>query len=140
MALKNKLSIYLIKEEFCGDDNLILKPGAELISEIDGVGKVYYNPSQTSQPAWLSSFFVQAHAGGHGKGLVSQECHAEHTDCRGNTGSHEHAVPQGGAGSKVGQQIGIQRNDVRHGHKGRQTSDQFSPNSSLVFGQFENFF
>ena len=57
MALKNKLSIYLIKEEFCGDDNLILKPGAELISEIDGVGKVYYNPSQTSQPAWLSSFF-----------------------------------------------------------------------------------
>ncbi len=57
MALKNKLSIYLIKDEFGGDDNLILKSGSELLAEIDGVGKVYYNPSQTSQPAWVNSFF-----------------------------------------------------------------------------------
>lgn len=57
MALKNKLSIYLIKDEFARDDNLILKPGSKLLAEIDGTGKVYYNPSQTSQPAWINSFF-----------------------------------------------------------------------------------
>ena len=57
MALKNKLSVYLIKDEFARDDNVILKPGGELLADIDGVGKVYYNPSQTSQPAWINSFF-----------------------------------------------------------------------------------
>lgn len=57
MALKNKLSVYLIKDEFGGDDNLILKSGSELLAEIDGAGRVYYNPSQTSQPAWINSFF-----------------------------------------------------------------------------------
>lgn len=57
MALKNKLSIYLIKDEFGADDNLILKSGYELLTEINGVGRVYYNPSQTSQPAWINSFF-----------------------------------------------------------------------------------
>lgn len=57
MALKNKMSIYLIKDEFGGDDNLILKSGRELLAEIDGVGKVYYNPSHTSQPTWVNSFF-----------------------------------------------------------------------------------
>ena len=41
MALKNKLSIYLIKDEFGADDSLILKPGGELLADIDGVGKVY---------------------------------------------------------------------------------------------------
>ena len=57
MALKNKMSIYLIKDEFGGDDNLILKSGRELLAEIDGIGKVYYNPSHTSQPTWVNSFF-----------------------------------------------------------------------------------
>ena len=57
MALKNKLSIYLIKDEFGADDSLILKPGGELLADIDGVGKVYYNPSQTLKPSWVNSFF-----------------------------------------------------------------------------------
>lgn len=57
MALKNKLSIYLIKDEFGADDNLIMKPGYELLAEIDEVGKVYYSPSQASKPAWVKSFF-----------------------------------------------------------------------------------
>ena len=57
MALKNKLSIYLIKDEFGGDDNLILKPGSQLVADINGVGKVYYSPSQTSTPVWVNSFF-----------------------------------------------------------------------------------
>jgi len=57
MAFKNKLSIYLIKDEFGADDNVILKAGCELLADIDGIGKVYYNPSQTSQPTWVYSFF-----------------------------------------------------------------------------------
>ncbi len=57
MALKNKLSIYLIKDKVGGDDNLILKPGSEPLADIKGVGKVYYNPSQTSSPSWMHSFF-----------------------------------------------------------------------------------
>lgn len=57
MADRNKLSIYLIKDRFASDDNQILKKEKELITEIDGVGKVYYSPSQTTKPAWLDSFF-----------------------------------------------------------------------------------
>lgn len=57
MALKNKLSVYLIKDEFSSDDNLILKSGSDPLAAIDGIGKVYYNPSHTSTPDWVSSFF-----------------------------------------------------------------------------------
>ena len=57
MAFKNKLSIYLIKDEFAAEDNQILKSGCELLADIEGVGKVYYNPSHTSQPDWVNSFF-----------------------------------------------------------------------------------
>lgn len=57
MAHKNKLSVYLIKEEFAGDDNRILKSGQAPLADIAGVGRVYYTPSRTSMPAWIHSFF-----------------------------------------------------------------------------------
>ena len=57
MAERNKLSIYLIKDGFAGDDDSILKPEKQLLGEIEGVGRAYYHPSKTSKPAWLDSFF-----------------------------------------------------------------------------------
>ena len=42
-----------------------------------------------------------------------------------------------GAGIKVGQQIGVQSDDVRHGHKRGQTSDDFRTYIGAIFFQFE---
>lgn len=47
MAEKNKLSIYLVKDEFSASDQTILKNGAEMLAELENVGRVYYSPSQT---------------------------------------------------------------------------------------------
>ena len=58
MANKNKLSIYLIKDEFADDDQKILKPDSKVLSDIDGAGKVYFEPSSVKVPAWVNSFFL----------------------------------------------------------------------------------
>ena len=83
---------------------------------------------------------VQTHTGCHGKGLIGQECHAEHTDGRSHTGCHEHTVPQSAAGIEIGQQIGVQSNDVGHGHKGGQTCNDLGTNGRLVLREFKDFF
>ena len=84
---------------------------------------------------------VQAHAGGHAEGLVGQEGHAEHADGGCDTGGHEHAVPELGAlSAEIGQQIGVQSNDVGHGHEGGQTGNQFGFDVGAVFRQFKNLF
>ena len=83
---------------------------------------------------------VQAHAGRHGKGLVGQECHAEHTDGGGHTGGYEHAVPQGAAGVKIRQQVGVQRDDIGHGHERGQTGHHFRLHGGAVFLQLEGLF
>lgn len=60
MAEKNKLSIYLVKDEFSTSDQSILKNGAEMLAELENVGSVYYLPSQTHVPSWVNSFFAAA--------------------------------------------------------------------------------
>ena len=57
MSKKNKLSIYLIKEKFSESEQLILKKDAVLLSDLGELGKVFYRPSQISEPPWLSTFF-----------------------------------------------------------------------------------
>ena len=83
---------------------------------------------------------VQAHAGSHAEGLIGQECHAEHTHSGSDAGGHEHTIPQLGAlSAEIGQQIGVQSDDVGHGHESGQTSHQFSLDIGAVVGQFKDF-
>ncbi len=83
---------------------------------------------------------VQAHAGSHGEGLVRQERHAEHTNGGSNTSGHEHTVPQvRTASAEVGQQIGVQGNDVGHGHEGGQASHDFGLHICAVFRELKEF-
>lgn len=56
MGQKNKLSIYLIKDEY-KDDDLILKSEKKLLADLNESGKVYYSPSYKSVPTWVNSFF-----------------------------------------------------------------------------------
>ena len=76
---------------------------------------------------------VQAHAGGHGKGLVGQEGHHQAAHAGSDAGGQEHAVPQSGPYVKVGQQVGVQRDDVGHGHKRGQTGHDLGTDSGAVF-------
>lgn len=57
MANSNKLSIYLIKDEFGNNDDLILGNGKELLADIPDIGCVYYRPSFSNPPLWINSFF-----------------------------------------------------------------------------------
>ena len=62
---------------------------------------------------------VQTHAGSHDEGLVGHEGHADGADGGGNAGCQEHTVPQRGADREVGQQVGVQGDDVGHRHERR---------------------
>lgn len=53
MPNSNKLSIYLIKDEFANDDDKIIKEDKELLADIDDVGKVYYKRSDANVPKWV---------------------------------------------------------------------------------------
>ena len=57
MPASNKLSIYLIKDEFSDDDRKILKSNYRDLTNIDGLGKAYYCPSAIVKPKWVESFF-----------------------------------------------------------------------------------
>ena len=57
MSKSNKLSIYLIKDEYSSNDRNILKNTAKLLKEFEGLGKVYYEPSNNNVPKWMDSFF-----------------------------------------------------------------------------------
>lgn len=48
MAEKNKLSIYLIKDEFADNDSQILKSPHNYCVDIDTSSKVYFAPSQNT--------------------------------------------------------------------------------------------
>lgn len=56
MAEKNKLSIYLIKDEFASNDAQILKTTYNHCVDIDTSSKVYFAPSQNTVPAWMKTF------------------------------------------------------------------------------------
>ena len=62
MANKNKLSIYLIKDEFAADDTKILKSDVMNSvhfgkADLEELGIAYFSPSQLKTPYWVSSFF-----------------------------------------------------------------------------------
>ena len=79
---------------------------------------------------------VQAHAGGHGEGLVGQEGHTEHAHGGREAGGHEHGVPKLlPVGAETGEQVGVQRDDVGHGHKGGQTGQDLGADVCAVLLQ-----
>lgn len=57
MPKKNKLSIYLIKEEFADQDDKILKDTRSVLAELEDIGTVYYVPSVVKIPKWLDDFY-----------------------------------------------------------------------------------
>ncbi len=57
MAEKNKLSIYLIKDEYSDSDQQILKSPDGLCIDVKNVGKAYIIPSRFNVPSWVSTFF-----------------------------------------------------------------------------------
>ena len=59
MTASNKLSIYLIKDEFADNDNLILNGNYNILTEVEGVGTAYYAPSKNIVPKWIKNFFCE---------------------------------------------------------------------------------
>ena len=57
MPKKNKLSVYLIKDEFADDDSKIVKETKNVLGVIENVGVVYYAPSVSVVPKWIDSFY-----------------------------------------------------------------------------------
>lgn len=57
MPESNKLSIYLIKDEFADNDNAILKNSPNKLTDVEGLGAAYFCPSQIVTPKWVKSFF-----------------------------------------------------------------------------------
>ena len=57
MPESNKLSIYLIKDEFADNDNAILKNSPNKLTDVEGLGTAYFCPSQIVTPKWVKSFF-----------------------------------------------------------------------------------
>ena len=57
MPKKNKLSIYLIKDEYANDDDKILKGTKKVLGELEGVGTAYFVPSYINVPKWLKDFY-----------------------------------------------------------------------------------
>ena len=74
---------------------------------------------------------------GHDEGLIGQKGHDRRADGAGDAGGQKHAVPEGGAHGEAGQQIGVQGDDVRHGHEGGQTGQDFRLDGGAVLLQVE---
>jgi len=55
--LTNRLSIYLIREEYSTDEEIFLEPDQLTKSEIGNFGFFYYAESKKFQPSWLTNFF-----------------------------------------------------------------------------------
>ena len=85
---------------------------------------------------------VETHAGRHGKGLVGRERHDERADGGGDAGGEEHAVPElrAALGAEAGQQVRVERDDVRHGHERRQAGDDLGAYGGVVFFQVKELF
>ena len=57
--MKNKLSIYLIKEQITDIDK-IFKSQIDLLTEYDPYKQVYFVGSHSHQPTWINNFFAIA--------------------------------------------------------------------------------
>ena len=83
---------------------------------------------------------VEAHAGGQAEGLVGQEGHAEHGDGGGDAGGQEHAVPQVlTACAIVGQDVGVQGDDVGHRHERGESGHDLGAHRGAVLLELKNF-
>ncbi|MDR0948731.1 MAG: TIGR04141 family sporadically distributed protein, partial [Lachnospiraceae bacterium] len=56
MPNRNKLSIFMIKEEFIANEDIIEKYNNTV--SVDGVGTVYWGDSHVNTPQWANSFFA----------------------------------------------------------------------------------
>ena len=84
---------------------------------------------------------VESHAGRHCEGLVRGESHDEHADCGSDAGGEEHAVPELRAAlrAEAGEQVGVERDDVGHRHKGGESGHKFCTDRAAVFLELEQF-
>lgn len=51
----NRLSIYLIKEEYSSFDKIVVDDAATI--EVEGIGNFYFKDSHPQPPAWIKNFF-----------------------------------------------------------------------------------
>ena len=56
----NKLSVYLVKEEYSEHKDILKKFDTLQSKNIDGVGVLYFGESHTFKPSWLEKFFGSA--------------------------------------------------------------------------------
>lgn len=56
----NKLSIYLIKEEYSEHKDILKKIDALKSKDVNGIGVLYFGESHTFKPSWLDKFFGSA--------------------------------------------------------------------------------
>lgn len=56
----NKLSVYLIKEEYSEHKDILKKFDTLQSKNVDGVGVLYFGESHTFKPSWLEKFFGSA--------------------------------------------------------------------------------
>ena len=57
MIDKNKISVYLIKDEFLKNNPSVFKLSSNPYIVIDSNNKVYFAPSNVKVPSWMKSFF-----------------------------------------------------------------------------------
>ena len=81
---------------------------------------------------------VKSHTGRHDKGLVGEEGHDHGADGTGDAGGQEHTVPQGCAHGKVGQQVGVQGDDVGHRHECGETGQDLRFDGGAVLFQMKD--
>ena len=84
----------------------------------------------------VSQVGVQTHTCGQDEGKVCHESHTASADegCDGSCQQHS-----GGVHACCGEDTGVDRQNVGHGHKGGDACNHFCFYSGAVFGQFKNF-
>ena len=85
---------------------------------------------------------VESHAGRHGKGLVGRERHDERADGGSDARGEEHAVPElrAALSAEAGQQVRVERDDVRHGHERGEAGKKLGAHGGPVGLQLEKLF
>ena len=56
----NRLSIYLIKDEFAAPQQILKNYDSLQLKKIDGVGTLYFGESHKFRPSWIDNFFGQS--------------------------------------------------------------------------------
>ena len=56
----NKLSVYLIKEEYSEHKDILKKIDTLQSKDVNGIGVLYFGESHTFKPSWLDKFFGSA--------------------------------------------------------------------------------